>query len=53
MLRNIYLFMIYAESGKKIRDVVNRLFPGLIREPQRVRVPVRNPAPEAYRNRRF
>ena len=35
-----YMFILYTEMGKKLKDILNCLFPGLIREPQRVRVPV-------------
>ena len=42
MLRyNFYMFILYNEFGKKLKDVLNRLFPELIREPQPKRVPVR------------
>ena len=35
-----YMFILYTDMGKKMKDILNSLFPGLIREPQRVRVPV-------------
>lgn len=35
-----YMFILYTDMGKKLKDILNSLFPGLIREPQRVRVPV-------------
>ena len=42
MLRyKFYMFILYNEFGKKLKDVLNSLFPGLIREPQPIRVPVR------------
>lgn len=44
MLRyNFYMFMLYNDYGKKLKDLLNSLFPGLIREPQPVRVPVQRP----------
>lgn len=42
MFRKFEMFMLYTDSGQKILDLLNHLFPGLIRQPQRVRVPVRN-----------
>ena len=39
MLR--YKFYMFILFGKKLKDVLNSLFPGLIREPQPIRVPVR------------
>lgn len=36
-----YMFILYTDLGKKLKDIIGSLFPGLIREPQRVRVPVR------------
>ena len=45
MLRHkFYMFILYNEFGKKLKDALNSLFPGLIREPQPVRVPVQRPA---------
>lgn len=42
MLRyKFYMFILYNEFGKKLKDVLNSLFPGLIREPQPIRVLVR------------
>lgn len=38
-----YEFILYTDLGEKVKDVLNGLFPGLIPEPQRVRVPVRPP----------
>ena len=38
-----YMFILYNDYGKKLKEILNELFPGLIREPQRVRVPVRVP----------
>lgn len=38
-----YMFILYNDYGKKLKEVLNGLFPGLIREPVRVRVPVRVP----------
>ena len=35
-----YMFILYTDMGKKLKDILNSLFPGLIREPQRARVPV-------------
>ena len=35
--------MLYNDYGKKLKDLLNSLFPGLIREPQPVRVPVQRP----------
>lgn len=35
-----YMFILYTDMGKKLKDILNSLFPGLIREHQRVRVPV-------------
>ena len=44
MLRyKFYMFILYNEFGKKLKDLLNSLFPGLIREPQPVRVPVQRP----------
>lgn len=49
---NFYMFILYNDFGKKIKEVLNGLIPGLIREPQPVRVPVQRPYPEReYRNR--
>ena len=46
MLRyNFYMFMLYNDFGKKLKDALNSLFPGLIKERQPVRVPVRRPDP--------
>lgn len=37
--REVYLYYhIYSYIPKTLRDVINRLFPGLIREPVPVRV---------------
>ena len=45
MLRHkFYMFILYNEFGKKLKDALNSLFPGLIRETQPVRVPVQRPA---------
>ena len=41
--RYFYEFILYTDLGEKVKDVLNGLFPGLIPEPQRVRVPVRKP----------
>ena len=47
-----YMFILYNDHGKKLKDVLNGLFPGLIREPARVRVPVRVPDPGQGQRRR-
>lgn len=36
----IYKFILYTDMGKKLKDILNSIFPGLVREPRRVRVPV-------------
>ena len=38
-----YMFILYNDYGKKLKEVLNGLFPGMIREPVRVRVPVETP----------
>lgn len=44
MMKNyFYTFILYTDLGRKVKDVVNSVFPGLIKEPQRVRVPVQRP----------
>ena len=49
---SFYMFILYNDFGRKIKEVLNGLIPGLIREPQPVRVPVQRPYPEReYRNR--
>ena len=49
---SFYMFILYNDFGKKIKEVLNGLIPGLIREPQLVRVPVQRPYPEQqYGNR--
>lgn len=36
MLRyNFYMFMLYNDYGKKLKDLLNSLFPGLIRSRSR------------------
>lgn len=53
MLRyNFYIFMLYNDFGKKLKDALNSLFPGLIKEPQPVRVPVQRPDPRQRGMRR-
>lgn len=52
MKYSIYMFLLYSDLGKKVKDVLNSLIPGLIPEPQRVRVPVRRPDEGRYRERR-
>ena len=47
-----YMFILYNNSGKKLKEVLNELFPGLIKEPARVRVPVRVPDPRREERRR-
>lgn len=44
-MRNVYL---YYYIPKQIRDILNRLIPGLIKEPIPVRVPVER-EPRRYR----
>lgn len=46
-----YMFILYNDMGKKLKDILNSLFPGLIREPKRVRVPAAG-QDERNRNRR-
>ena len=54
MLRyNFYMFMLYNDFGKKLKDALNSLFPGLIKEPQPVRVPVQRPDPRQRGMRRY
>lgn len=48
--KSFYEFILYTDLGEKIRDVVNGLFPGLIPEPKRVRVPVTPPRDVRRRN---
>lgn len=38
-----YTFILYTDLGEKIKDALNSVFPGLIKEPQRVRVPIQRP----------
>ncbi len=47
-----YMFILYNDYGKKLKEVLNGLFPGLIKEPVRVRVPVRVPDPRQEQRRR-
>lgn len=45
MLRQyFYTFILYTDFGRKLKDILNSLIPGLIKEPQRVRVPVQEPS---------
>lgn len=45
MLRQYFSMLLrQMEPGSKCKDILNSLLPGLIKEPQRVRVPVRRPA---------
>lgn len=39
----LYTFLYQTDLGQKIRDALNSVFPGLIREPVRVPVPVQMP----------
>ena len=39
----LYTFLYQTDLGQKIRDALNSVFPGLIREPVRVPVPVQTP----------
>ena len=38
-----YYRLINSNTGKKMKDFINRLIPGLMPEPVPVRVPVRQP----------
>lgn len=39
-----YRFVLYTDFGRKLKDIFNSLIPGLIKEPQRVKVPVQGPS---------
>ena len=43
MKMEIYYRMINSGAGKKLKEILNGLIPGLIQEPAPVRVPVRKP----------
>ena len=36
----IYIMMNDSDTGRKLREAINRWFPGLIKKPVSVRVPV-------------
>lgn len=43
MARQYFYALLYTDWGRKLKDILNSLLPGLTTEPQRVRVPVRQP----------
>ena len=44
MMKNyFYTFILYTDLGQKVEGVVDTVFPGLIKEPQRVRLPLQRP----------
>lgn len=44
MKYDFYMFLLYNTYGKKLKNVLDHIFPGRIRELQAVRVPVQRRA---------
>lgn len=53
MRQYFYMFILYSDFGKKIKDVINSLIPGLIPEPCPVKVPVRRTDERQTRQRKW
>lgn len=52
MSLEVYYRILNTEAGKKLKEILNGLFPGLIPEPVPVKVPVQRPIRRPENGRR-